>query len=428
MAKIRLTESKLEKIIEKIIKEYGSYNYGGTRTIVINGGESYGDLDVPMEFPDDIQIRYKYRYESGMKSGDYDVPDDDADFYMTKPQVFIHDEDYNAMIPEIQEWVEDNWGEISGEFYEDEFEEVSNELNESKNTDNIDTLICESIMLSENVVDKFKDLLKKGLVTSAIVTSLLASQNISAQDKKEVQNLAQQNNIEVKQEKNDSAKTITSEGIGKSFDSSTARKMAISNAKTNAYKQIQGEVGNEVKISNVDVVTEKFSKTSDGSYVCKVTCTISFGENKTIVESIVLSENVVDKFKDLLKKGLVTSAIVASLLASQNISAQDKKEVQSLSQQNNIEIQGKNFIEGNQVTSHGVGRGIDAEAARKKAVSSAKYQAAMQVVGQNENLDFSFSDVKIKKEKITKGADGNYICEITCVVTVNVNDVNLTNK
>lgn len=288
MAKIKLTESKLEKILERIVVEYSGFKYDkkGTRTIIISGGEQYGKLIVPIEFPDEIYIDYDYTYIKGEQQT-YDYPGSSAEFDMSNPVVSYVDEDYQEMIPEIQEWVNQNWGSLESAFSDEECEEVVESLYESKSSNkNLlkeEKLILESILISENVVDKFKDLLRKGMVTGAIVASLLSAQNISAQDKADINKIAKENNIEVKrQDALYANKTITSRGIGKASDLATAKKKALSNAKYQASVSVSNDTPNlEFDIANVNITKENITKQPDGSYICEVYCTvlIQVGDN-----------------------------------------------------------------------------------------------------------------------------------------------------
>lgn len=281
MGKIRLTESKLTQIVERIVVEYSGFKYDkkGTRTIIISGGEQYGKLIVPIEFPDEIYIDYDYTYIKGEQQT-YDYPGSSAEFDMSNPVVSYVDEDYQTMIPEIQEWVNQNWGSLESEFSDEECEEVVGSLYESKSSNkNLlkeEKMILESILISENVVDKFKDLLRKGMVTGAIVASLLSAQNISAQDKADINKIAKENNIEVKrQDALYTNKTVTSRGIGKSSDLATAKKKALSNAKYQAAVAVSNDTPNlDFNITNVNITKEKITKDSDGSYICEIYCTV----------------------------------------------------------------------------------------------------------------------------------------------------------
>jgi len=67
-------------------------------------------------------------------------------------------------------------------------------LNEKLN----EAILTHQILLSESIIDDFKLKLKKGLVTAAIVASLLSSQNVSAGEKEQIKELAKTENIQTK--------------------------------------------------------------------------------------------------------------------------------------------------------------------------------------------------------------------------------------
>jgi len=67
-------------------------------------------------------------------------------------------------------------------------------LNEKLN----EAILTHQILISESLIDDFKLKLKKGLVTAAIVASLLSSQNVSASEKEQIKELAKTENIQTK--------------------------------------------------------------------------------------------------------------------------------------------------------------------------------------------------------------------------------------
>ena len=127
--------------------------------------------------------------------------------------------------------------------------------------------ILESIILSENIVDKIKETLRSGLVTAAVVTSLLSSPAINAQEKKQINDLAVKNGIEMTFKE---ARTVTVNGFGKSMDYNIAKKMAISDAKAKAA----GNNG-QYNISNFKILNEKYQKNDDGTYYYAIRCSMN---------------------------------------------------------------------------------------------------------------------------------------------------------
>jgi len=136
-------------------------------------------------------------------------------------------------------------------------------------------------------------------------------------------------------------------------------------------------------------------------------------------EKETLSESIIDKFKGALRSGLVTAVVVAGLLNSPAISAQDKQEIKSLATQSGIDSTSsetnKTF---NNVMSMGVSRGMDKTIARKKAIND-----AIGKVGENnKNVigdgDYTTSDLKIIDEQVEQDENGIFTYTVKCTMTI----------
>jgi len=185
-------------------------------------------------------------------------------------------------------------------------------VNEQKNQ------LVESVLLSENVIDKFKEILRSGLVTSAVVMSLLSAPGISAAEKGEIKNLATQNGIEVatNPQRTLNSQVVKVNGAGKSMDQEVAKKMAISNARNQGALKVSDMMGGkDFDISNFKIENVKFQKDPSGNYFCAVQCSmivtpsnnIATNENRVIKEDVGYSngidlsfvEEIVNKFRQL---------------------------------------------------------------------------------------------------------------------------------
>lgn len=115
-------------------------------------------------------------------------------------------------------------------------------------------------------------------------------------------------------------------------------------------------------------------------------------EEKLIVESIILSENVVDQFKQMLKRGAITATILSSLLASPTVSAADKAEIKNSYQQemalNSTEKEVTVPTETTQVS-------VQQGESRFKAMQAIRKQAKQKAM-EKLNLDPTKYEVKVK--------------------------------
>ena len=153
-------------------------------------------------------------------------------------------------------------------------------------------------------------------------------------------------------------------------------------------------------------------------------------DEQRLIEDIILSENIIDKVKDLSKKGLLTAAIVTSLMSSQNVSSADKAAIKQISNtqvtqkdtqnQDSIETE-KTYVK--QIAGNGFGVGVDStpEAAKKKAISLARNNSAERIGEYMGDVDYSVTDMKIGKEKTYQNDNGQYVCEIELTMKVNFN-------
>lgn len=140
-----------------------------------------------------------------------------------------------------------------------------------------------------------------------------------------------------------------------------------------------------------------------------------FDNNKTLVESIVISENVVDTFSKMLNKGLITATILTSLLNSPNISAKDKNDIKAI-YNSTITTKQNKLIE---KEVEGVGIAVNDVWAKEMAIKHAKYIALGIPLDTTENVDELLKkvvDVVIVNEKTNKTPVGSFICKIKAIV------------
>jgi hypothetical protein len=130
-------------------------------------------------------------------------------------------------------------------------------------------MIVESIILSENVLDKVRDLARKGVLTAAIVASLMASQNVSAAEKAEIKNLASSEQMMT----TSFPKEIKVDGLSvnsSSVDKGTARFDAIGKLKQMAKSQVYNKYKidpkkYDVKITNIGLTADKTTQNPNGT-------------------------------------------------------------------------------------------------------------------------------------------------------------------
>lgn len=122
-------------------------------------------------------------------------------------------------------------------------------------------------------------------------------------------------------------------------------------------------------------------------------------QERKIVGSILLSESILDKVREYAKKGLLTATIVSSLLASPNISAQDKDEINNIA--NGKEMLATSFPKEIKLDAiNSTSTALTQEASYYEALTDLK-QKAKQDVYDKYKIDPNKFEVRILKINLT---------------------------
>lgn len=130
-------------------------------------------------------------------------------------------------------------------------------------------------------------------------------------------------------------------------------------------------------------------------------------EDVLIIESLITSKDIVGRFKEMVRKGTVTAAIVASLLASQNITASEKSEINKIATEQGVQTLNTQVFKVN-----GYAKSMDQEVAKKKAISDARNKGALEASKVLGDKEFNITNSKELNVKFEKQADGTYMCGV----------------